>query len=106
MQTNTIDVANLVEAKSEAVQAFMMHHVMNSPTWAWLPHLHTSLPFGLTVHSVMMLAVAILLIVVLGTLARRQQPVPTGLLNAVEFSAKLLRFLFNLSGNTIFKACY
>jgi F-type H+-transporting ATPase subunit a len=91
MQTNTIDAVNLVQAKSEAVQAYMMHHVMNSSTWAWLPHFHTTLPAGLTVHSVMMVSVALLLIVVLGLLGRRKQAVPTGLLNAVEFFAKYIR---------------
>ncbi|MEI6563957.1 MAG: F0F1 ATP synthase subunit A [bacterium] len=91
IQTNAVDAANLVQMKSEAVQSFMMHHVMDSHSWAWLPHLHTPLPEPLTVHAVMMIAVAILLIVVLGITGRRKQAVPTGLLNAVEFFAKYIR---------------
>ncbi|MEI6167461.1 MAG: F0F1 ATP synthase subunit A [bacterium] len=91
MQTNTIDAVNLVQAKGDAVQAYMMHHVMNSSTWAWLPHFHTTLPGGLTVHAVMMVSVALALIVVLGMLGRRKETVPTGLLNAVEALAKYIR---------------
>ena len=61
MQTNTIDAVNLVQAKGDAVQAYMMHHVMNSSTWAWLPHVHSTLPGGMTVHAVMMVSVALVL---------------------------------------------
>ncbi len=91
MQTNSVDAANLVQAKSEAVQSYMMHHVVDSSTWAWLPHFHTELPKGLTVHAAMMMAVALALIVVLGLLGRRKQVVPTGLLNAVEALVKFIR---------------
>ncbi len=91
MQTNTIDAVNLVQQKSETVQAYMMHHVMNSSSWTWLPKFHTNLPYGLTVHAVMMISIALLLIIVLGMLGRRKQAIPTGLLNAVEFFAKYIR---------------
>jgi len=91
MSTNAVAAVNLVQAKNDAVQAYMMHHSVNSSTWAWLPHFHTTLPHGLTVHAVMMVAVALLLVVVLGMLGRRKQAVPTGLLNAVEFFAKFIR---------------
>ena len=91
IQTNTVEAVNSVQAKSDAVQTYMMHHVVDSSTWAWLPHFHMNLPHGLTVDAVMMLAVALLLIVVLGSLGRRKQAVPTGLLNAIEFFAKYIR---------------
>lgn len=91
MQTSVAEAVNSVQARSEAVQSYMMHHVMDSSTWAWLPNVHTSLPFGLTDHAVMMLGVALALVVVLGWVGRRKQEVPTGLLNAVEFFAKYIR---------------
>ncbi len=91
MSTNAVEAAISAQAKSEAVQAYMMHHVMDSKVWAWLPHFHTQLPYGLSVHAVMMMSVALLLVVVLGLLGRRKQTVPTGLLNAVEFFAKYIR---------------
>lgn len=91
IQTNAVEAVNLIQAKSAAVQAYTMHHVADSTVWAWLPGLHMSLPFGFTVHAVMMLAVALLLIVVLGWLGRKNQQVPTGLLNAVEAIVKFIR---------------
>jgi F-type H+-transporting ATPase subunit a len=91
MQTNLTDAASLIQAKNEAVQTYMMHHVVDSTTWAWLPHFHTELPKGLTVHSAMMIAVALVMVVVLGVLGRRKQQVPTGLLNAVEALVKFIR---------------
>ena len=92
MQTNVVDVAALAQAKSEAVQTYMMHHVMDSRTWAWLPHVHMDLPFHLTVTGVMVMFTALLLMILLG-LAGRRKPgdVPTGFANAVEFFAKYIR---------------
>ena len=91
IETNGVEVANLAQAKSEAVQHYMMHHMINSPTWTWLPNLHTNLPFGLSVDAVMVIGAALLLTVLLAIAGRRKQPVPTGLLNAVEFFAKYIR---------------
>ena len=93
VQTNAAQVVNLVQAKSEAVQAYMMHHMQDSREWAWLPQYHMKLPGALTVVEVMVLAVAVLLVVVLGFTARRREEkaVPTGLLNVLEFFAKYIR---------------
>jgi F-type H+-transporting ATPase subunit a len=91
IQTNAVETVSAVQAKSEAVQAYMMHHVMDSPKWTWLPNVHTELPFNLTVDAIMVIAVAVLLALVLGLTARRAQPVPTGLLNVLEAFAKYIR---------------
>lgn len=91
MQTNSVEAVNLAQMKGDAVQAYIMHHVMDSKVWTWLPNLHVPLPFGLTVHAVMLMATALFLVVVLGLAGRRRQQVPTGLLNAVEFLAKYIR---------------
>lgn len=91
IQTNAVEAASMVQARSEAVQAYMMHHVVDSTRWTWLPGLHTELPFNLTVHGVMMMAIAVLLALVLGLAARRATPVPTGLLNVLEAFAKYIR---------------
>ena len=84
-------VVNLVQAKSDAVQAYMMHHMMDSHEWAWAPHVHTKLPHVLTVNGAMVIGVAILLAIVLGLTARRKEAVPSGLLNVLEFFAKYIR---------------
>ena len=93
LQTNAVQAVNEVQAKSEAVQAFMMHHMMDSREWAWLPHLHTRLPGPLTNIEVMVMAVALLVAVVFGITVRRGagKPVPTGFLNVLEFFAKYIR---------------
>ena len=80
-----------MQARSEAVQAYMMHHMADSHQWAWSPHVHTALPFGLTVNGVMVIGCAILLALVLWWTARRAPTVPTGLLGALEFFAKFIR---------------
>ena len=91
METNVLQGAELIQARSEAVQAYMMHHMQDSPVWAWLPSFHATMPFGLTVNGVMLLGVAILLVIVFGLAARSQAPVPTGMRNVLEFFAKYIR---------------
>lgn len=99
LHTNVMDAASLVQAKNDAVQAYMMHHMQDSSVWTWFPHVQTQLPtihfmniqHRLTVNEVMVVAVAVLLSVVLGLTARRAQPVPTGLLNVLEAFAKYIR---------------
>ena len=91
IQTNVVQVVNEVQARSDAVQAYMMHHMMDSRQWAVLTHYHPGLPFHLTVVSTMVIGVAILLVLLLGWSVRRAQPVPTGLLNVLEFFAKYIR---------------
>ena len=91
IQTNVVQVVNEVQARSDAVQAYMMHHMMDSRQWAVLPHYHPGLPFHLTVVSTMVIGGAILLGLLLGWAVRRAQPVPTGLLNVLEFFAKYIR---------------
>lgn len=91
METNVAQVVTVAQAKSDGVQAFIMHHMLDSRVWAWTPSIHTTMPFGLTINAVMMLGVAVLLIVCLGLAARNQDPVPTGLRNVLEFFAKYIR---------------
>jgi F-type H+-transporting ATPase subunit a len=91
IQSNAMPVVNLVQAKSDAVQAYMMHHMMDSHEWAWAPHVHMKLPHVLTVNGTMVIGVAILLAIVLGLTARRKEAVPSGLLNVLEFFAKYIR---------------
>ena len=93
LQTNVAQVVNSVQARSDAVQAYMMHHMMDSHEWAVLPHVHVKLPWGLTVIEVMVVAVALLMAVVIGGAVRRgaAKAVPTGLLNVLEFFARYIR---------------
>lgn len=91
IQTNVTQAVNEVQAKSEAVQAYMMHHMMDSHEWALAPHIHLPLPFHLTVNGMMVIGCAILMALVFGVTARRKQAVPTGLLSVLEFFAKYIR---------------
>ena len=91
IQTNAAVVANLVQAKNDAVQAYMMHHVADSSKWMWLPHVSMQMPFSLTVHGMMVIATALFLVILLGSVGRRKQEVPTGLANVVEAFVKYIR---------------
>ncbi len=89
--TNTPDTASMVTAKSEAVQAFILHHMSDSRTWSWLPAGHEQLPAFLTLHGIMVIGSGILLIFCLAMACRRPAPVPHGWLNFVEFFVKYIR---------------
>jgi F-type H+-transporting ATPase subunit a len=88
---NASSTIDLVQAKSDAVQAYMMHHMMDSRSWTVLPHLHQELPFHLTVNGVMVLLTVLVLIVTLTLTCRRMPAVPSGFLNAVEFFVQYIR---------------
>ena len=91
VMTNAVEAVNLVQAKSDAVQAYMMHHMLDSDHWTWLPHVHQQMPWHLTVHGAMVIF-AVLVLIGLLTLACRNMPaVPKGFLNAIEFFVQYIR---------------
>lgn len=81
--TNAVDAAAAFKAKSQAIEAFVMHHVTDSDVLA-LPFLKVKLPWFLHLHGVMVLLSAALLIALLAAAARRRGAVPTGAANLVE----------------------
>ena len=85
-------VVSSVEARSQAVQAFTMHHVADGHVWMVFPKLiEVRLPGLLTVHGLMVVMAAALLVVLLSVLCRKMPAVPTGFLNVVETFVKFIR---------------
>lgn len=89
--TNAVETAGLVQAKSEAVQAYMMHHMIDSSRWTWLPHVHQELPWHLTVNGVMVILAVVVLVGLLTMACRNMPAIPSGFLNAVEFFVQYIR---------------
>jgi len=77
-QEATNSAVDALAAKNIALQEFIMHHMTNSREWTILPFLKIELPPWLTVHGVMLVIAAVLLLLVFGALYRKQDPVRTG----------------------------
>jgi len=76
--------------KNDAVQAFISHHTSDSQEWV-IPFTHITLPDFLTVHGLMVLICAALLVTLIGLLYRRDDPVPRGLTNVLEVFVQFIR---------------
>jgi F-type H+-transporting ATPase subunit a len=70
---------------------FVIHHLMNNSTWhpSFLPEI--SLPKPLTVHSLMLLFCAGLLVLFIKIFYKQEQKVPTGATNALEAMVLFIR---------------
>ena len=82
--------ASTAAEKGDAVQTFIMHHVSDSHEWV-IPFTHIKLPDFLTVHGLMVLICATLLVTLFGLLYRRNDPVPRGLSNVLEVFVQFIR---------------
>lgn len=71
------------EARSEAVQQYIMHHIADSHEWAPFG-LHINLPPFLSVHGLMLLFCACFLFLLFVVLYRKNMLVPTGITNMLE----------------------
>ena len=91
VSTGAVQAVSEAAERNEAVQGFIMHHVANSRDWTLFPYVHFRLPEFLTVHAVMVVFAALLLITVLGLACRRMGAVPHGLLNVLEAFVKYIR---------------
>jgi len=76
--------------KSAAVMDYVMHHVTDSHHWA-LPFFDLHLPPWLSLHAVMLLVGAALLILLFTATRRRAGEVPRGLANLLELLVKFVR---------------
>jgi len=83
--------ADALAAKNAALQEFIMHHMANSHTWTPFPFLKIELPSYLTVHGVMLVLAAVLLLLVFGALYRKKDAVPHGLTNLLEVLVLFIR---------------
>ncbi len=72
------------------VQQYIMHHVTDSHEWV-LPFLKIPLPGFLSLHALMILLAASILLILFGLLYRRQDPVPRGLTNLLEVLVLFIR---------------
>jgi F-type H+-transporting ATPase subunit a len=88
--TNPVDKAALITQRTEAVQQYVMHHLRDARVFP-LFGLHIPLPAGLTVHGVMTLLTALLLLLLFGVLYRKRDPVPRGLTNLLELFVLFIR---------------
>ena len=90
MNTNAVEAVSGTQARVEAVQAFILHHLADSRTLK-LPWTVVELPRYLSLHG-LMLALAVLLLTLLFRLGyNRRARVPTGLSNALEVFVVFIR---------------
>lgn len=76
--------------KAKSVEQYILHHVSDSQEWH-LPFLHIDLPEFISLHGVMLLICAALLIVLFGVLYRKHERAPTGMTNALEMFVLFIR---------------
>ena len=76
--------------RSDAVMSYVMHHVTDSQHWA-LPFLDITLPPWISLHGVMLIIGAILLVALFAFAFRRPTPAPHGLANLLEVLVKFVR---------------
>lgn len=76
--------------KSAVLQQFIMHHVSNSQEWA-LPFFKVHLPAPLSLHGLMLLIGSALLILFVGVLCRKNDPVPRRWTSIIEVFALFVR---------------
>jgi F-type H+-transporting ATPase subunit a len=91
IHTQALETAGQAQDIGSAVQTFIMHHMSDSRRWSWLPQGHQDLPVFLSVHGIMVILSALMLIYVLIMACRRVGSVPGGLLNVVEFFVQFIR---------------
>ena len=89
--TNALEAASRVQERIDAVQSFVMHHVVDSHAWTLFPRLHVPLPGLLSAHGLMVILCAALLLLLFGVCYRKQDAVPRGLTNLLEFFVVFIR---------------
>lgn len=91
IHTGIADAAGSAQDIGTAVQAFIMHHMLDSSRWSWLPAGYEDLPAYLTLHGIMVLMSAATLVGVLAFACRRVGSVPHGILNLAEAFVQYVR---------------
>jgi len=84
------NAATSVAQKTEAVQSFILHHMLDSRTLT-LAGRPVRLPPFLSLHGLMVLLAAALAVAGLAALARRRREVPAGLYNLLEAFVVFIR---------------
>jgi len=91
VSTNLPEAVSTVQMKMEAVQAFIEHHVKNSQSMMPFPWVKFSLPDFITLHGVMLVFAAFLVLVSFGLLYRKGVVVPRGFTNMLESFVSFIR---------------
>jgi F-type H+-transporting ATPase subunit a len=65
------------------IDEYVLHHVVNSHEWR-LPGITITLPSFISLHALMLIFCAVLLIVIFCFIYKKEQRVPTGFTNALE----------------------
>ncbi|NKB25219.1 MAG: F0F1 ATP synthase subunit A [Kiritimatiellae bacterium] len=89
MSKELVETATTAE-QSEAVQNYVMGHVLDSQEWH-LPFLHLHLPDFITLHGVMLIICAVFLCVLFGVFYRKGPGAPTGITNLLELFVVFIR---------------
>lgn len=91
VQTMASEAAVTSADRQAAVQSFIMHHVTDSHEWTLLPGVHVSLPSFLTLHGLMVILSAAVLVLTLALTCRRMPTVPSRFLLLVELFVQYIR---------------
>jgi F-type H+-transporting ATPase subunit a len=79
-----------VEKSNELVK-WIMHHVMDSNEWHPVPGVHIPLPSWMSLHVLMMMIAAGLLVFLFCVVYKKDQKVPTGITNLLEAFVVFIR---------------
>ncbi|MDI6774676.1 MAG: F0F1 ATP synthase subunit A [Verrucomicrobiota bacterium] len=92
IEANVTDTAITTQQKLDALQAFVMRHVVDSDQWL-LPLFKgpVNLPGFVTLHGLMVGLAAVFLLLAVGLGYRRKQAVPTGWTNVLEAFVLFIR---------------
>jgi F-type H+-transporting ATPase subunit a len=76
--------------RMEALRQYILHHVQDTHEWA-LPFVTVRLPGSLTLHGLMLIVCAVLLVLLFGVFYRKRDAVPHGLTNLLEAAVVFVR---------------
>jgi F-type H+-transporting ATPase subunit a len=92
VSTNVAEaVVSSTQMKMEAVQAFIMHHVKDSNGMMLFPGVSISFPEHVSMHGLMMVLSAFIVLVTFGFIYRKKAEVPSGFTNLLEAFVSFIR---------------
>ena len=89
--TNAAVAVSSVQERMDAVQAFIMHHVGDSHGMTLFPGVSFTLPGFVSLHGLMLVFSAFLLLTAFGLLYRKNAAVPSGFTNLLESFVAFIR---------------
>jgi F-type H+-transporting ATPase subunit a len=83
--------------KNEILKQYILHHTRDSHEWV-LPFFTVQLPGFLSLHGLMLLICAVLLVILFGVVYRKKEPVPHGMTNLLEVFVVFVRDQIAIKG--------